>query len=165
MLSSSFLPVVTVALAMVAVRAFHFSLPCGLSWYSGLLCTVTAFLAICLVIRAEQIPGDLATFRNCYRQQLRGKVALAAANLVNLPEYRGIYPSWSDPEGFRRIGAFITETAGFPPQWDDGFIQKLASIAVNPQEAGGYIDDFALQNGKLSLRGWACWRSSESVFF
>jgi hypothetical protein len=153
-LSTSFLPVVTVAIAMVAMRAFRWSLPGSLSWYSGLLCAVTAVLAICLVIRAEQMPGNLAAFRKCYRQELRGKVALAAANLVNLKEYRGIYP-WPDPDSFRRIGAFVTQVAGFPPMWDDAFIRKLASVTANPQEPGGYMDRFALHDGKLTLEGWA----------
>jgi hypothetical protein len=153
-LSASFLPVAAVAIAIIAVRAFRYKRPFNLSWYSGLLCSVTAVLAICLIIRAAQTPGTLAAIRNSYKQQLRGSVALCAANLVSLPEYRGVYPR-TDWEGFRRVGAFVTRYAGLPPMWDDNFIRNLASLTNHSLDSIGAMDKLALREGKLSIGGWA----------
>jgi hypothetical protein len=153
-LSASFLPVATVAIAIIAVRALRCKRPFSLSWYSGLLCSVTAVLAICLVIRAAQTPGMLAAIRQSYKQQLRGSVALAAADLMSLPEYRGVYPH-ADWEGFRSVGAFVTRRAGLPPMWDNNSILKLASLTTNSTDACGAMDRLALREGRLSIGGWA----------
>ncbi len=162
-LSTSFLPVAIIAIAMVAVRAFRSRLPGSVAWYSGLLCTVTAFLAICAVIRVGQTPADLASFRFSYKGERNGKVAMAAANLVNVPEYRNIYPHYPDLASFSKLSTFITQKGGFPPMWDDGFVRKLASTAVNPKNNDGFVDSFAVQADKLSLSGWAYLRKQRKT--
>ncbi len=163
-LSTSFLPAVTMAIAMVALRAYRSRLPGSLGWYSGLLCAITAVLTICLVIRGGQIPPDLASFRQDHKQKLMGKVALAAANLVTMPEYRYIYPYYPDSVSFRNLSNFVTPIAGLPHMWDDEFVRKLASTAaVNPSDNGGFIDTFTVQADKLSLSGWAYLRTQQKT--
>jgi hypothetical protein len=153
-LATSFLPVAIIALGAVAMRALRSRLPVGLTWYSSLLCAVTAVLAICLVIRAGQIPGSLAAFSDSHRLEMNGKVAMAAANMMNLQAYRNIYPrdDWKD---FQGLSAFITPRAEFPPMWDSNFVMRLAGAVANQQNFAGFVDTFAVRDGKLSLSGWA----------
>ena len=160
--AASFLPVATVAIAIVAARALRYQLPRNLLWYTGLLCMITAFLTACLVIRAGQFPGTLALLRHSYRQELKGKVALAAADLVKMEEYRYVYPR-DDWQAFRRLSAFLALKAWLPPMWDDRFVQSLAKSKVDPLGAAGYIDDVAVHDGRLSVRGWAYLRARQEA--
>jgi hypothetical protein len=85
---------------------------------------------------------------------MNGKVAMAAANMMNLQAYRNIYPrdDWKD---FQGLSAFITPRAEFPPMWDSNFVMRLAGAVANQQNFAGFVDTFAVRDGKLSLSGWA----------
>jgi hypothetical protein len=155
-LASCFLPAATIAIATTVLRACRYRLPDNVRWYSALLGMVTAFLAICLVIRAGQIPGNLESFRWRYTMEHRGKVAVTAANLVNLKEYRIIYSrmiGMDDSATFRKLSNFIAQKGALPPMWNDDFIQKLARS--NPEKTGGSLDQLVVHDGQLSLSGWA----------
>jgi hypothetical protein len=86
--------------------------------------------------------------------ELKGKVALSAANLVKLPEYRNIFP-WDDWGHFRVLANFITNEAGLRPgMWDERFVQSLAGIA--PERGPyGFVDQIASGADTVVVRGWA----------
>lgn len=157
-IATSFLPVATVAIALVTLRALRYRLPDNIRLYSVLLCTVTAFLAICMVVRAGQIPENLASFQSRSMSEHQGKVAVAAANLISLKEYRNIFEMWlgqDESPRFRELSNFITQKGERPTMWDADFIRQLAASPVNPQQTAGFVDRWAVQGGRLSLFGWA----------
>jgi hypothetical protein len=86
--------------------------------------------------------------------ELKGKVALSAANFVMLPEYRNIFP-YDDWNQFRVLANFITTEAGLRPgMWDNRFVQGLAALA--PESGNyGFVDHIAADKDTVVVQGWA----------
>jgi hypothetical protein len=153
-LYSAMFPVAASALACICIAQSRARLPQGTAWYSVSLTALTVLVTASLVIRGGQTPTAWGAFRLSHSNELKGKVALSAANFLELPEYRYIFPH-DDWNRFRTLANFITTEAGLRPgMWDDRFVQKLADT-VPETRPYGFVDRIALDTDKIQLRGWA----------
>jgi hypothetical protein len=101
-------------------------------------------------------------FRTSHVDELKGKVAVSAANFLVLPEYRKIFP-WEDPNTFRSLANFITTQAGLRPgMWDDRFVRMLADT-VPENGPYGFVDQIAVEAGKIAIRGWAYMKEQQQA--
>lgn len=153
-LSSAVFPVAAAALSAICIARFQTQLPRAAVWYSAMLAALTVLVTASLVIRGGQTPTTSGAFRESHVNELRAKVALSAANLVELPEYRNIFPR-DDWNGFRTLANFITTEAGLRPgMWDNYFVQMLAATA--PENGRyGFVDQIVAEADKIEMRGWA----------
>lgn len=153
-LASAVLPVAAAALACICIARSRTQLPRAAVWYSAALAALTVLVTASLVIRGGQTSTALGSFRFGRVNELRAKVAISAANLVQLPEYRNIFPK-DDWNRFRTLANFITTEAGLRPEmWDGRFIQKLAETAPETGQYG-FIDQVTADADKIEMRGWA----------
>jgi hypothetical protein len=153
-LSSAMFPVAITVLACISVAQFGKQLPRAAAWYSVMLAALTLLVTASLVIRAGQAPTAWAAFRISHVNELKGKVAISAANFMELREYRNIFPR-DDWDRFRTLANFITNEAGLRPEmWDDRFVQKLAETAPGKGQYG-FVDQISGDADKIVVRGWA----------
>jgi hypothetical protein len=153
-LSSAILPAAGVALACICIVQYRAQLPRATASYSVVLGGLTVLITASLIIRGVQTSTILGSFRLSHVNELKGKVALSAANFVMLPEYRNIFPN-DDWNQFRILANFITTEAGLrPSMWDNRFVQGLAALAP---ESGryGFVDHIAADRDTVVVQGWA----------
>jgi hypothetical protein len=153
-LYSAVFPVAASALACICIAQSRTQLPQAAAWYSVALTALTVLVTASLIIRGGQMPTAWGAFRLSHSNELKGKVALSAANFLNLPEYHNIFPH-DDWNRFRTLANFVTTEAGLQPgMWDDRFVQKLADT-VPENRPYGFVDRIVVDADKIVVRGWA----------
>ena len=154
-LASAFLPVACVAVGSLLVAALARQLPARLHLYSWALCGTVALVAAGGAFRFLQTGRAWALMEHTHYWDLTGKVAVAAVNLVEMPEYRNIY-STDNREDFQLSANFLNVRGWIRPRlWDEGFVRELAAPERRAEPGFGRVAALRVEGGKLRLAGTA----------
>jgi hypothetical protein len=155
-LASCFLPIACMALGCILTAVLAAEAPSRPYVYSGVLCGTIALTLSGAVFRILQTDRAQQLMEHTHYWNLGGKVALAAANLLPVPEYRHIYPSdnWDD---FKMSANFLNRRGWLdPPLWDQAFVVALAAPRRTEETGFGRVDKTeTLPDGRIRLSGWA----------
>lgn len=149
-LASAFLPLACVAMGSVMVAG----LPRG-RLRAAVACGVAGVLAAGFTARVLQTPRSRILMNHAHASYLAGKVAVAAVNAVDLPQFRNIYST--DNRADFELSANWLNRRGWlrPPLWDERFARRLARPGLLPRPAFGRIAQASLTEGRLRLSGSA----------
>jgi hypothetical protein len=154
-LASSFLPIACVAIGCLLIAALAARLPARLHLYSWTLCGTLALVLAAGGFRVLQMHRARALMEHTHYWQTAGKVAAAAANLVDLPQYRQIYSTDNRPDFV--LSANFLNSRGWlrPPLWDERFVAELSRPEFRPAPAYGAVETAERTDAGLRLSGWA----------
>jgi hypothetical protein len=104
-----------------------------------------------MTLRALQWPAAAETMRGFRMSELRGKVAIAAANVVEIG-HGDVSPEGRDE--FRSACNYLNRRGWLrPPLWDGAFAWRLAGLL--PEPAFGHVAETAAAAGQVQLAGFA----------
>lgn len=153
-LASSFLPVACVAVGCLLVAALAARLPARLHLYSWALCATVALVLSAGAFRVLQSHRARALMEHTHYWHLTGKVAVAGANLLEMPQFRHIYSTDNRPD-FVRSANFLNRRGWLkPPLWDERFVNTLAR-QQRPNPAYGAVEKIERTPTGVRLSGWA----------
>ncbi len=153
-LASCFLPIAAVVLAAMAIGGLARTLPVGILRYSSLVAALSVLVFIAGAARYMQTPAAESLLWNARISALHGKVAAAAAGVLDLPTYRNIFPR-EDPGEFRTSVAFLRRKGWLTPgPWDETFRKRLEALA-SASASYGALEEYQSISSGLRLEGWA----------
>jgi len=153
-LASSFLPVACVVLGALLTAALVEGLPARVHLYSWVLCSTMALVFTATGVRAAQTNRALAAMTNYHYWQTRGKVAMAAANVIDLPEFRNVH-TLNDPASFKRLVNYMNSRGWVhPPLWDEAYLRRLAAPERMPEAGAGVVERLTADGATVRATGW-----------
>jgi hypothetical protein len=154
-LSSAFLPLACVALGALLTGSLSERLPAGVHRYSWALAGTVTLVAAAGTLRVLEHGRTLVVMEGVRTSVLAGKVAVLGANLVELEEYRRIYPHGNYAD-FKLSANFLNRKGWLrPPLWDENFLKELDSRPRREEPEFGRIETFARSGDKLRIAGYA----------
>ncbi len=151
--ASCFLPLACLVLATILLVYYVQHLSSNAMAYSAVLACTAILVATIFSIRLLQTQRAYDMMTHSYFHQLRGKVAVAAANYIHLPTYSGIFPKNDFPQFLRSVRFLNARKWLHPTIWDETFLKEAASKP--PNASYGNIDKADRTAGKTTLAGWA----------
>jgi len=135
------------------IGALAAKLPERLHFYSWVLAATVALILTAGAFRAFQYGHALVVMQDIHSADLAGKVALLSVNVIELPEYRRIYPV--DNRADFKLSANYLNRKGWlrPSLWDGAFVRKLAQPQWRAEPEFGRVASLTRAGDRLQLAG------------